>query len=484
MLVSKTTIASVIGILVSWAFGCVADNMTGTITSRNTSYSQHMGESCIVPETSCPETDYVFVMDESDSVSYLEFAMMRDFVQGIVAKIPNDESARIGVVEFGREAGIYFELDQNRTNVDNRIAAAFKGGAPGPDPGGNTQTEKAVLLAIDMLNNTERNRVIILLTDGQPFSEEGCLDGTYSICDPGICDQRRYVGDDIANFKSASESAEALVILVGIGGIVDSKIDCLASPGATYEGNFEDLEKIGKQLVNAASLCLLNEPPQARCKDVQVIHYGGPVTITPEDVDDGSTDPEEASLTFSLDKTTILYPFEEVANVTLTVTDGQNTCTCISTVTLIPAPSAQPSSVPTSLPSQRPSVSTPPSKTPTQVPSKMPTAIPSSTPSAEPSGNPSISSNPSTIATYMPTMQPSATTIPSYQPSKNPTVSVPSALPSSLPSTFPSELPSSLPTSQPSDSPTISSIPSTAPSSSFYPTPSAMLVLQPAPSTL
>ncbi|KAL7569804.1 hypothetical protein ACA910_008818 [Epithemia clementina (nom. ined.)] len=158
--------------------------------------------------------------------------MMRNFVQGIVARIPDDGGTRIGLVEYGREAGIFSNLDSNPASVDASIVATTKGGSLGDDPGGNTQTDEAVLLAIDMLNDTSKNRVMIVLTDGQPFTHEGCLNGDYSICNPNICNQWRYVGDDMDNFKKAGEqsSSNALVILVGIGGIVDSKIDCLASP--------------------------------------------------------------------------------------------------------------------------------------------------------------------------------------------------------------------------------------------------------------
>ncbi len=79
-------------------------------------------------------------------------------------------------------------------------------------------------------------------------------------------------------------------------------------------------------------------PPTAVCQDITVTLVGGTATITPVQINDGSSDncTAQGSLVLSLDKTTFTTSDIGANTVTLTVKDAaNNTSTCTATVTVI-----------------------------------------------------------------------------------------------------------------------------------------------------
>jgi hypothetical protein len=82
----------------------------------------------------------------------------------------------------------------------------------------------------------------------------------------------------------------------------------------------------------------LNRPPVASCKETFSVNLdeNGNATITGDDLDDGSSDPENQELTFSLNKSTFTCTDVGENEVTFTVTDAYGaTSTCVTTVTVV-----------------------------------------------------------------------------------------------------------------------------------------------------
>ncbi len=79
--------------------------------------------------------------------------------------------------------------------------------------------------------------------------------------------------------------------------------------------------------------CVPNQPPVAVCQDVTVISGGnGQADVTPEEINNGSSDPDNDSLTFSLDPS---GPYSiGVTPVVLTVSDGQESSFCSAVITV------------------------------------------------------------------------------------------------------------------------------------------------------
>ncbi len=85
-------------------------------------------------------------------------------------------------------------------------------------------------------------------------------------------------------------------------------------------------------ITDANSVC--NDPPTAVCQNIILSADGNcAASITPADIDFGSTDPDADSLTYTLDQS---GPFSVgTHDVTLTVSDGEYTDQCIATVTVV-----------------------------------------------------------------------------------------------------------------------------------------------------
>ena len=86
-------------------------------------------------------------------------------------------------------------------------------------------------------------------------------------------------------------------------------------------------------LLNACAIVQINQAPVAICQDITVsADVNCQAEVNPEQVDDGSSDPDGDALTFSLSPPGP-YPVGET-EVTLTVSDGQASSTCTSTITV------------------------------------------------------------------------------------------------------------------------------------------------------
>ena len=98
----------------------------------------------------------------------------------------------------------------------------------------------------------------------------------------------------------------------------------------TIVGAFEDR-------IHTLAFISANNPPVAKCKGTVVyLDADGNASIKAEDVDNGSFDPDGDPITLSLDKDT--FDCNDIGannSVTLTVSDGNLSDTCIATVTVI-----------------------------------------------------------------------------------------------------------------------------------------------------
>ncbi len=191
----------------------------GTYTIRLEAYAT--GETSVV-ETSKP-ADIVLVLDQSGSMAY-DFAgkttstntarrqyAMKQAVNTFIDDVANRYSAqsdhRIAIVTYGSTAATLRDL----TSVDAAGKTTLKSGISGlPDlPSGATRTDSGMNTANGLINtnysysgsNTERQKVVILFTDGVPSSS--------SNFDTGIAD------DAIAASK-LMKAAGVTVYCVGI----------------------------------------------------------------------------------------------------------------------------------------------------------------------------------------------------------------------------------------------------------------------------
>ena len=86
-------------------------------------------------------------------------------------------------------------------------------------------------------------------------------------------------------------------------------------------------------LLNACTLVQINQAPEAKCQDVTMVADANcQANVSPEQVDNGSYDPDGDEMTFSLSPPGP-YPVG-VTSVTLTVRDGQDASTCTAMITV------------------------------------------------------------------------------------------------------------------------------------------------------
>jgi len=109
------------------------------------------------------------------------------------------------------------------------------------------------------------------------------------------------------------------------------------SAGITITNNSDiDCDQTGPAFASEDTDTCTNQPPVAVCKDFTLdLDANGQATLAAADVDGGSSDPDAGdTITLSIDKTDFTCADIGANTVTLTVSDGQATATCESTVTV------------------------------------------------------------------------------------------------------------------------------------------------------
>ncbi|WP_262245364.1 T9SS type B sorting domain-containing protein [Parapedobacter soli] len=202
------------------------------------------------------------------------------------------------------------------TDYHFRIRLVDAGGATLQSPGGSAQTLTAV--------------ASITRSAGSPTNAEQ-LTYTVTFASP-------VAGVDAADFAlTTSGSATATIgVPTGIGSVWTVPVSAVAGQGA-LRLDFVDTAGIRPHAVrtfaSGEAYVIDRVPPVAKAKDIRVtLGTSGTVTITPQQVDDGSADAGGA-VTLSLDKTVFNRNETGRRTVTLTVTDAVgNTAATTATV--------------------------------------------------------------------------------------------------------------------------------------------------------
>ena len=116
----------------------------------------------------CP-IDVVFVLDESGSIGWPNFDLMKSFLSQLVSRLDIDSGqTRVGLVTFASGVGTHFNLNAHSTVAAVQSAIASLGYA-----GGTTNTHLALAyVRTTMLISAAGDRpdvpnVVVVLTDGQ-----------------------------------------------------------------------------------------------------------------------------------------------------------------------------------------------------------------------------------------------------------------------------------------------------------------------------
>ncbi len=150
--------------------------------------------------------DVLLLMDASGSVGSSDFDMEKTFVNDVINSVFPDPEDRVGIIRFSTSVDTLYQFDddQTRTTLSSFVNTISY-------PGGWTDTLGALNQAIvefDTLSSTEKDKLIIIITDGNPI-----LSGE---------------AQDVCPLNADLQSRDIKVVFVAVGSNIDtSKIDCL-----------------------------------------------------------------------------------------------------------------------------------------------------------------------------------------------------------------------------------------------------------------
>merc|ERR550532_1568085 len=430
--------------------------------------------------------DVVFLVDSSNSVAEGIFFMVKKFMQEeLETRWP--ENAKLGFMDFGTIQRLDFPIDNDMTPGEwgDEIAELDA-------LGGGTWTQNALDAALEQLwvpyigedIETERERITLLFTDGQPTAfQNPCLNGNATKI--SYDEYNIDIWPIVFFTENWRESTDCLVgeyntRYFPVNSSFDESFDefwadlnlCRnkTASDTPYNGGYSRTDNI------------TNGRPTYEHSEGWIAYWSGEVWTF---VDPNRVIGPMAEAPCSDDKgdmwccdendcepSTQIYPVDDRDwSVELVLGSGKYTelyniwicCVPTATPTRTPSvsptvlPSVEPSNPPTVYPSVDPSVSpseyphtTTPTVSPSVDPSVSPTEMPhTTTPTVSPSVDPSVSpSTPPT--TNLPSVMPSPH--PSYNaPSTPPTTNLPTVGPSVDPSVDPSVSPTVVPTLSPTD---------------------------------
>lgn len=350
--------------------------------------------------------DIYLVIDTSGSIANVFGAYENEiqWAKTIAKELMSTEQNKVGILGFNDRVYPQYELTSDADKVQENIE--FMRTCSDCRPNGRTATHLAMKAAFDDLTAIESpsNKVIILLTDGQPYMsnedfEASC--GYTPDCDTYECDfvfsaqLRRpvqYTSDPTCVIRTANEikSSNVAVYAVGVGKVTkepkfeDLLQNHIASESTWYQRvtEFDQLEEFSTELTEN----IICDPTR------RPLVEGRFCVCT---CNEGFLDPGNDGLPCikitpapSLAPTIAPPTIEPTAIPTLAPTLAP---TAIPTL----APTLSPTQVPTLAPVQTPT--TMPTENPTEVPSTVPTAVPTIlSPSTSPSEAPSSVDNSNT----------------------------------------------------------------------------------------
>jgi len=156
--------------------------------------------------------DVMFLMDASGSVGPTDFLIEKAFVRDIINTVFPDPEDRVSIVRFSTTIDTIHQFTdtQTRNNLESIVNNITY-------PGGWTDTLGALNRAIsefDTLSSPEKDKLIIIITDGNPIVPNGA--------------------QDVCPLDSDLDNRGIKVVFVTVGSSVDtSKIDCLVDDIAT-----------------------------------------------------------------------------------------------------------------------------------------------------------------------------------------------------------------------------------------------------------
>lgn len=240
---------------------------------------------------------------ESYQLDVSRLADFSTFVDGYQSRIVTNTSA----VVAGLDPGTHYHF---------RVRSVDADGGTLESPTGDTLTLTSVAsISRDVASPTNAEQLSYTVTFSSPVSDVDAADFALAT-----------TGSAIATIGTPSGSGEVWTVPVSaVAGQGTLRLDFIDTAGIQPHAV--------RTFASGESYAIDRVPPVAKAKDIRVtLGTGGTVTITPQQVDNGSTD-AGGTVTLSLDKTVFNRNETGRRTVTLTVTDAVgNTATATATV--------------------------------------------------------------------------------------------------------------------------------------------------------
>jgi len=231
----------------------------------NSQFGAYQGKGCPVQQCG-KKIDFVFVLDESGSITPSSFSYMKDFAKNVATSYTyGAQGAAVGIVMFASSARVVINLNQDETSVTNAINSIQQ-------LGGNTCIGCGIQTGYNMYVNYGRSqaqKVMLFMTDGQNNRQTSTFN----------------------QVLSTAKNYGITIFAIGVGNDVDhTEIHTIASsvPGIQtefYSPSYADLNNIVNQLVIVTCVDIPGNPCGAGCLGYCSC---GKVCICPSSCDDGN----------------------------------------------------------------------------------------------------------------------------------------------------------------------------------------------------
>ena len=139
----------------------------------------------IAPTINCP-TDIVFVVDESGSISYSNFGLMKSFLSRLVGRLDIDSgTTRVGLVTYSTTTRHRFDLNtySSVASVQSAISKLYHTRGL-TDTAGALSYVRTLMLTSSRGDRRSADNVVVVLTDGRSTNKLATR-----VCTPSFIDQ-------------------------------------------------------------------------------------------------------------------------------------------------------------------------------------------------------------------------------------------------------------------------------------------------------